>query len=109
MKWLLVVAALAIGGCEIISTPVGRLVERDLTSAIAMAKSHGTELEVACFDAMKKAVAKIREISDLDSDGVIASTYKAWLLNHYRAQFRAQVMQFCAPVAAGMGANLMIR
>lgn len=85
------------------------LVERDLDSAIVMAKAHGEKLEVQCFEAMKQGAAKLKEISKLDSDGAIASTYKAWLLSYYKQLFRRQAAQFCVPVVAGMGAHLMIR
>lgn len=94
-----------VGGC---STAL-RLVERDIDSAIVMAKAAGTEQETRCFEALRGAIDKIEQIDALDADGIVAATYKAWLLRHYREGINEALRQMCLPVISGIGAHLMLR
>lgn len=103
---LILGVALALAGC---AGPLSQLVKRDLDSAVVMAKGYGTEKEAACFEALRAALAKVEEIGALDSDGVIAATYKAWLLRYYRESITQKLGENCLPVIAGMGAHLLTR
>ena len=90
-------------------SPALSLIERDLERTVKMAKAYGEESEIRCFEALKSTVRKLAEISKLGADGVVSATYKAWLLEYYRLKARENTFRFCAPVAAAMGAYLLVR
>lgn len=86
-----------------------KVLGRDLDSAIVMAKAHGNGNEVRCFEAMRKVVAKLDEIEDLNADGVISLIYKNWLVKFYETEHRRSVALFCAPMLHSMGMHLLLR